>query len=53
MLSKNMYFKSNIYDFEVIDHIELDKIEQYTIKIRKYFLDTIYEIYPKEEAIFL
>jgi hypothetical protein len=53
MLSKNIYFKSNIYDFKIIDNIELYKIEKYIIKIRNKFLNSIYKIYPKEEAIFL
>lgn len=53
MLSKNSYFKSNVYNFEIIDNVELYKIEKYIIKLRQKFLDSIYEIYPKEEAIFL
>ncbi len=53
MISKNIYFKSNIYNFERIGKIKINKIESNIIKIRKLFLNTIYEIYPNEEAIFL
>lgn len=53
MLSKNIYFSSNIYSFEVIDNIEINKIEKFIINLRKKILETIYKIYPKEEAIFL
>jgi hypothetical protein len=53
MLSKNIYFGSNIYSFEIVDQIKINSIEQSIINIRTKFLNSIYEIYPKEEAIFL
>jgi len=53
MLSKNLFFSSNIYSYEIIDKVELNKIEQFIINLRKTFLGSIYAIYPKEEAIFL
>ena len=53
MLSKNIYFKSYLYNYEYIWNIEINKIEKYIIKFRKKVLKSIYEIYPKEEAIFL
>jgi uncharacterized membrane protein len=53
MLSKNIYFSSNIYSFEVIDNIKINKIEKFIINLREKILETVYKIYPKEEAIFL
>jgi len=53
MLSKNLFFSSNIYSYDIIDKVELNKIEQYIINLRKTFLNSIYAIYPNEEAIFL
>ncbi|MDD2871352.1 MAG: ComEC/Rec2 family competence protein [Candidatus Gracilibacteria bacterium] len=53
MLSKNIYLKSNIFSFETVDKVKVNKIENNIINLRKYFLDVIYEIYPGEEAIFL
>lgn len=53
MLSKDIYFKSNIYSFEKVWTKNINEIEKNIIKLRKVFLDTINAIYPKEEAIFL
>jgi hypothetical protein len=53
MLSKNVFFNSNIYSFEIIDKVKVNSIEKYIIKLRSKFLKSIYDIYPKEEAIFL
>jgi len=53
MLSKNIYLKSTIYDYKIIWNIKINKIEQYIINFRNNILNTIYQIYPKEEAIFL
>ena len=53
MLSKNLYFSMNVYNFENIDIIEPNIIEKYIISFRKEILNIIYEIYPKQEAIFL
>ncbi len=53
MLSKNIYFKVNIFNFEIIKNIKLNIIESKIIELRKIILSAIYEIYPKEEAIFL
>lgn len=53
MLSKNIYFGSNIYNYELINQIKINTIEKFIINLRTEFLKSIYEIYPKEEAIFL
>lgn len=53
MLSKNIYFNSIIYDFEIVEKKEINFIESKIIKLRIVLLDAIYKIYPKEEAIFL
>lgn len=53
MLSKNLFFSSNIYSYETINIIKINKIEQSIIDLRKLFIRTIYKIYPKEEAVFL
>ncbi len=53
MNSKNIYASMNIYSFENIWHTSQNKIKIYAQNIRKNFLDIIYKIYPKNEAIFL
>jgi hypothetical protein len=53
MLAKNIYFKSNINEFETIDKIKINIIEENIIKLRKKFLKAIFDVYPNEEAIFL
>lgn len=53
MLAKNLYFKSNVYNFDIVWKKEINIVEKRIIELRKFFLDTIYKIYPKEEAIFL
>ena len=53
LLSKNIYFKSYINSFEIIEKIENNFYSKSLEKIRKYFLDTINEIYTSEEGIFL
>lgn len=53
MLSKNLYFSTNIYSFEKISLKKPTQIEEYIIDLRKEVLKIIYEIYPKQEAIFL
>lgn len=53
MLSKNLFFNSNIYIYEIINIKKINKIEQSIIDLRKLFITTIYNIYPKEEAVFL
>ena len=53
MLSKNIYFSSNIYSFEITEKKKINLIEKSIIKLRTKFLESIYSIYPKEEAIFL
>jgi len=53
MLSKNLFFSTNIYSYEIIDNFKINNIELNIIKLRKHFLKSINEIYPKEEAIFL
>lgn len=53
MLSKNLFFTTNIYSYEIIWKNEINVIEKSIINIRQKMLDSIYEMYPKEEAIFL
>ncbi len=53
MLTKNLYFKSYIYSFENIKNKKLNIVEKNISKIRNFFINTIREIYPNEEAIFL
>jgi len=53
MLSKNIYFSSNIYEYQIIWQDNINFIETSIIKFRKKILESIYKIYPKEEAIFL
>jgi hypothetical protein len=53
MLSKNIYFSSNIYNYKIIKKVKNNFIEEHIIKFRKKVLDSIYKIYPDEEAIFL
>jgi len=53
MLSKNIYFSSNIYNYKIINKLKINIIELEIIKLREKILKSIYEIYPKEEAIFL
>jgi hypothetical protein len=53
MLSKNLFFNSNVYSYEIIEIKKINKIEQSIINLRELFLNTIYNIYPNEEAVFL
>lgn len=53
MYSKNIYFKAYLNKFEIIKKRQLNKIEKSIIILRKKIIKTIYEIYPKDEAIFL
>ena len=53
LLSKDIYFKSYIYDLNIIDFRELSNFEKYIKKTRHIFLSTIKKIYPEEEWIFL
>ena len=53
MLSKNLYFYSYLYDFEIMKTNNQNFIKKYSIKIKEHFLSIINKIYPKEEAIFL
>ncbi len=53
MLSKSIYFSSNVYSFEIVEKKYINKIEESIIKLRKLFLENIYNIYPENEAIFL
>jgi competence protein ComEC len=53
MLSKNIYFKAYIYNYKKIWNKDINIIEKKIINFRKKVLKSIYEIYPKEEAIFL
>jgi competence protein ComEC len=53
MLSKNIYFKAYIYNYQKIWNKDINIIEKKIINFRKKVLKSIYEIYPKEEAIFL
>jgi len=53
MNSKNIYASMNIFSFENIWHSNQNKIKIYAKNIREKFLDIIYKLYPKNEAIFL
>jgi len=53
MLSKNIYFKSNLFSLEKIWKEKQNIILQKINKTREKLLDIIYLIYPKQEAIFL
>ncbi len=53
MLSKNIYFSADSYKLTILWINEPNIIEKIIIKFRQKFLSSIYEIYPKEEAIFL
>lgn len=53
MNTKNIYASMNIYNFDTIWNIPKNKIKIYAKNIRETFLDIIYKIYPKNEAIFL
>ena len=53
LLSKNIFFKSYIYNFDLIDSKEINSFEKNIRKIRQLFLSVIKKIYPEEEWIFL
>lgn len=53
MNSKNVFASMNIYNLENIWHTPQNKIKIYAQNIRETFLEIIYKIYPKNEAIFL
>ncbi|QFR38614.1 ComEC/Rec2 family competence protein [Candidatus Gracilibacteria bacterium 28_42_T64] len=53
MLSKDIYFKSYLNSFEIIKIQKSHKILEGIYYIRNKFLETIHQIYPSEEAIFL
>jgi competence protein ComEC len=53
MNSKNIYASSNLNSVNIIDYQELFILKKYAISLREDLLDIIYEIYPKNEAIFL
>ena len=53
MLSKNIYFKSYVNDFEIIEIKKLNQVWEWITYIRNSFLKAIHELYPSEEAMFL
>jgi len=53
MLSKSIYFKSYLNNFDIIEKKKINKVLQWIYSLRNKFLNTIHEIYPSEEAIFL
>ena len=53
MLSKNIYFSINSYNYKIIEKNKINIIEKSILEFRKKVLKAIYQIYPKEEAIFL
>lgn len=53
MNSKNIFWKTYIYSYETIWNKEQSSIKIYAQNIRSTFLEIIYKIYPKNEAIFL
>lgn len=53
MNSKNIYASINIYNFDKIWKVSENIIFRSARKIREKFLEIIYKLYPKNEAIFL
>lgn len=53
MNSKNIYASINIYNFDKIWKVSENIIYRSARKIREKFLEVIYNLYPKNEAIFL
>lgn len=53
LVSKNIYFKSYINHFDIIEKKEINSYYKSLYKIRANFLNIINKIYTKEEAIFL
>ena len=53
MLSKNIFFNINSYEYKILKKEKINIIKEKIINFRKKVLKVIYEIYPKEEAIFL
>ena len=53
MLTKNIFFKSYVNVFDIIEIRKWNKIIEIISKIRNFFLVTIKDIYPLDEWIFL
>lgn len=53
MLTQNNFFNTYIKQYLLIKAKEVNIIEKNIINFRKFLLNTINQIYPKEEAIFL
>jgi len=53
MNSKNVYASSNLNSLNVIEYQSPYYIKQTAIELREKLLEVIYNIYPKDEAIFL
>ena len=53
LLSKGIYFKINSSKINIIWKIKRNFIVDKVDRVRQKLLDTIYKLYPKEEAIFL
>ena len=53
LLSKNIYFSSRLYFLDVLEKKKRNKFLKKIDDFRDLFLEKIYIIYPKQEAIFL
>ena len=53
MNSKNIYASSSLNSINTIGNQKIFFLKEYAIQLRQKLLDIIYEIYPKNEAIFL
>lgn len=51
--SKNIFFQSFVNNVEIIDKIHISEWRQFIIDIREKMLEIVYNMYPKNEAIFL
>lgn len=51
--TKNVYFQVFANNVDLIDKKELSKIEKFIINIRQKLLKIVYDLYPKDEAVFL
>ncbi|MCP4522845.1 MAG: ComEC/Rec2 family competence protein [Candidatus Gracilibacteria bacterium] len=53
MNSKNIYASSHINSLHTIDYMPPNRLQLSALQLRESLLSVIYEIYPKNEAIFL
>lgn len=51
--SKNIYFQLFVNNVDIIEKKEFPKWRQFILDTRKNILDIVYNMYPKDEAVFL